>query len=129
MLWCDCRDFLYFQVLMGMLLATNYEKKPFLPKVEVAVKNLFNEPADAFYTGKVMDLLFDGVSIDCSSKEDNCCCLSSIRRRTSRAPNRRKSLSIFYTRRRKFFYLFCIWITSLTFGLHFRRNFSPLFIM
>lgn len=55
---------------MGMLLATNYEKKPFLPKVEVAVKNLFNEPADAFYTGKVMDLLFDGVSIDCSSKED-----------------------------------------------------------
>lgn len=70
MLWCDCRDFLYFQVLMGMLLATNYEKKPFLPKVEVAVKNLFNEPADAFYTGKVMDLLFDGVSIDCSSKED-----------------------------------------------------------
>lgn len=55
---------------MGMLLATNYEKKPFLPKVDVAIKNLFNNPADGFFTGRAMDVLFDGVPIDCSSTED-----------------------------------------------------------
>lgn len=55
---------------MGMLLATNYEKKPFLPKLDVAIKNLFNNPPDAFYTGRVMDVLFDGVPIDCTSQED-----------------------------------------------------------
>lgn len=53
-----------------MLLATNYEKKPFLPKVDIAIKNLFNNPADGFFTGKAMDILFHGVSIDCSSSEE-----------------------------------------------------------
>lgn len=55
---------------MGMLLATNYDKKPFLPKIDIAIKNLFNNPADGFYTGKAMDILFDGVSIDCSASEE-----------------------------------------------------------
>lgn len=40
-----------------------------LKSIEKAVKNLFNVPADAFYTGRVMDLLFDGVLIDCSSND------------------------------------------------------------
>lgn len=53
-----------------MLLATNVDKAPMLPMLEGAIKNLFNDPADAFYTGRVMDLLFDGVSVDCSSKDD-----------------------------------------------------------
>lgn len=40
-----------------------------LPKVEGAIKNLFGNPSDAFYTGRVMDLLFDGVLVDCSSSD------------------------------------------------------------
>lgn len=52
---------------MGMLLATNVDKAPMLPLVEEAIKHLFHDPADAFFTGRVMDLLFDGVPIDCSS--------------------------------------------------------------
>lgn len=40
-----------------------------LPMIEDAFKNLFHNPTDAFYTGRVMDLLFDGVSIDCSSDD------------------------------------------------------------
>lgn len=70
---CDTnvlRICLNFTVVMGMLLAANVDKKPFIPKLDGAIKNLFNNPADAFYTGRVMDVLFDGVSIDCTSQED-----------------------------------------------------------
>lgn len=56
-------------VIAGILLATNVDKQPLLSQVEVAVKNLFNDPADVFFTGRIMDLLFDGVSIDCSSND------------------------------------------------------------
>lgn len=54
---------------MGLFLATNVDKAPLLPMVEGATKNLFHDPADAFFTGRVMDLLFDGVSVDCSSDD------------------------------------------------------------
>lgn len=54
---------------MGMLLATNIDKKPLLPAIEGAIKNMFHDPADAFYTGRVWDLLYDGVEIDCSSDD------------------------------------------------------------
>lgn len=54
---------------MGMLLATNVDKAPMLPMVDGVLKNLFHDPADAFYTGRVIDLLFNGVSVDCSSDD------------------------------------------------------------
>lgn len=54
---------------MGMLLATNIDKKPMVPLIAGAIKELFHDPADAFFTGRVMDILYDGVKIDCSSKE------------------------------------------------------------
>lgn len=41
-----------------------------LKKIEGAIDNLFRNPTDAFYTGRAMDLLFDGVPIDCSNKAD-----------------------------------------------------------
>lgn len=34
-----------------------------------AIKELFHEPTDVFWTGKVMDLLFNGIEIDCNSTE------------------------------------------------------------
>lgn len=32
-----------------------------------AIKELFNNPTDAFWTGKVMTFLFDGIEIDCNT--------------------------------------------------------------
>lgn len=52
-----------------MLLATNVDKKPLLSSIEQAVKNLFHDPADAFYTGRAMDMMFGGVSVDCTGDD------------------------------------------------------------
>lgn len=54
---------------MGMLMAVNVDKQPMLPMVEGALNSLFHNPTDAFFTGRIMDLLFDGVEIDCSSDD------------------------------------------------------------
>lgn len=54
---------------MGTFMAINVDKQAMLPTVQQVVNNLFHNPADAFYTGKVMDLLFDGVEVDCSSDD------------------------------------------------------------
>lgn len=35
--------------------------------VEKAVNYMFHDPKDMFWTGRVMDVLFDGIPIDCSS--------------------------------------------------------------
>ncbi|XP_055299621.1 sensory neuron membrane protein 1-like [Sitodiplosis mosellana] len=56
-------------LIMGMLMAVNVDKQAMLPTIEGVLKNLFHDPADAFYTGRVMDLLFDGVGVDCSSDD------------------------------------------------------------
>lgn len=56
-------------VIMGMLLAVNVDKQAMLPAIEGVLKNLFHDPADAFYTGRVMDILYDGVPVDCSSDD------------------------------------------------------------
>ena len=55
---------------MGMFLAVNVDKQPMLPMVEGALNSLFHNPADPFFTGRVMDLLYDGVELDCSA-DDN----------------------------------------------------------
>lgn len=54
-----------------MFLATNVDKQALLPMIDGVVKNLFHDPADAFYTGRVMDVLYDGVEIDCSAAADD----------------------------------------------------------
>lgn len=56
-------------VIMGMYCAVNVDKQPMLPMVEGAINKLFHDPADAFYTGRVMNLLFDGVELDCSADD------------------------------------------------------------
>lgn len=53
---------------MGILLAVNVDKQPMLPGVYSAIKEMFHNPTDPFFTGRVMDLLFDGVPIDCTSQ-------------------------------------------------------------
>lgn len=52
-----------------MALATNVDKKPMLPFVDKAINGIFHDPTDPFWTGRVMDYLFDGIEIDCTSEE------------------------------------------------------------
>lgn len=33
-----------------------------------AIRELFHNPNDAFWTGRALDLLFNGIEIDCSTK-------------------------------------------------------------
>lgn len=54
-------------VIATTLLTLNVDKKPFLPLVNSAIDVLFNSPQHMYYTGRVMDILFDGIPIDCSS--------------------------------------------------------------
>lgn len=56
-------------VIMNMGLAVNVDRKPMLSLVAKAINILFHEPQDAFWTGRIMDLLYDGIPIDCSSDD------------------------------------------------------------
>lgn len=42
-----------------------------LPLVAKAIQELFHQPKDVFFHGKVMDLLFNGVEVDCTSTDFN----------------------------------------------------------
>ena len=52
-----------------MALTLNVDKKPMLNMASNAINQMFHNPVDPFWSGRVMDLLFDGIDIDCSSKE------------------------------------------------------------
>lgn len=56
------------KVVATMLLAVNVDKKPMIGLADKAIKDLFHNPTDMFWTGRVMDVLFDGIPIDCSSE-------------------------------------------------------------
>lgn len=53
-----------------MFLTVNVDRQPMLPMIKSAIDILFKTPKDMFWTGRVMDLLFDGIPIDCSDVED-----------------------------------------------------------
>lgn len=54
-------------VLNGIGLAVHFEYRQFLNVAIAAIKELFHEPTDVFWTGRAMDLLFDGIIIDCNT--------------------------------------------------------------
>lgn len=41
--------------------------RQFMHVAIAAIKHLFNSPTDAFWTGRAMDLLVDGILIDCNT--------------------------------------------------------------
>lgn len=49
-----------------MFLSTNIDKKPLLPTIETVVKALFHDPSDVFFSGKAMDVMFNGIPFDCT---------------------------------------------------------------
>ncbi|XP_031623145.1 sensory neuron membrane protein 1-like [Contarinia nasturtii] len=53
-------------VLNSLALAVNVDRKALLPMISDVIQIMF-EPTSPFWTGRAMDLLFDGIPIDCSS--------------------------------------------------------------
>lgn len=54
-------------LIAGLLLTINIDKKPMLPLITKSVDQIFKNPADIFWQGRVMDILFDGIPVDCST--------------------------------------------------------------
>lgn len=52
-----------------MALAVNIDKKPLLGMTAKAIEHIFHSPETPFWTGPAMDLLFNGLDVDCSSPE------------------------------------------------------------
>lgn len=61
-----------------MALAVNVDKKPMLPVINSAINEMFHKPTHPFWTGRVMDLLYDGIPIDCSSEEFSAKAICSV---------------------------------------------------
>lgn len=56
-------------LIMSMLLRTYEEKPPMIPMALKAVNGIFDNPTSMFLTVRVMDLLFDGIYINCNRSE------------------------------------------------------------
>lgn len=61
-----------------MALSVNVDRAPMLPLVSNAINILFHDPTSAFWTGKVMDILFNGIDIDCTSTDFNAKAICSV---------------------------------------------------
>lgn len=49
----------------------NVDRAGMLPFISKAVNIIFHNPKSIFWTGKAIDILFDGIPIDCSSTDFN----------------------------------------------------------
>lgn len=56
-------------LILGMALGVNVDRQELLPFIANAINGILQAPTDPFFTGRVMDILFDGVPIDCRSDE------------------------------------------------------------
>lgn len=54
-----------------MALTINVDRAPMLPLIAKAIGFLFHEPKSIFWTGKAMDMMFNGVPVDCTSSDFN----------------------------------------------------------
>lgn len=54
-------------VIAAIGLTVHFEFRNFLHVAVAAINEIFNEPTDVFWTGRAMNLLFDGIEIDCST--------------------------------------------------------------
>lgn len=52
-----------------MSLAVNVDRQSMTSLVAIAIEELFNSPRDIFWHGTAMDLMFNGIPIDCTSKK------------------------------------------------------------
>lgn len=52
-----------------MALAVNVDRQSLTSLVAVAIEEIFHSPKEIFWTGTAMDLMFNGIPIDCTSKK------------------------------------------------------------
>lgn len=55
------------EVLNSIGLAVHFQYRQFLNVAKTAIKEIFHEPTDVFLTLRAMDLLIDGIEIDCDT--------------------------------------------------------------
>lgn len=46
-------------------MTVHFEFRQFMRVAKSAIKEIFHDPTDVFWTGRAMDLLFHGIQIDC----------------------------------------------------------------
>ena len=56
-------------LLLAMILSVNVDRPELLTFIQTAVNGLLHNPQDIFFTGRLWDLLYDGVVLDCSSED------------------------------------------------------------
>lgn len=52
-----------------MSLAVNADRQSLISLVAKAIEDLFHSPKEIFWSGTAMDLMFNGIPIDCTSKK------------------------------------------------------------
>lgn len=62
-------DIFFLPFLQLSLIMVKRDREPLLPLVSKAINIIFHNPENAFAKIRVLDLLFDGISVDCSSHE------------------------------------------------------------
>lgn len=56
-------------LLLSMFLSVNVDRPELLAFMQTAVNGLLHNPQDIFFTGRLWDLLYDGIVLDCSSED------------------------------------------------------------
>lgn len=56
-------------LILAMALSLNVDRKDLVGIASKAMKKLLHNPKDIFYRGRLWDLLYDGIELDCSSDE------------------------------------------------------------
>lgn len=56
-------------LILGMALSINVDRPELLGFVRTAMNSLLHNPTDIFYKGRLWDILYDGIVLDCSSDE------------------------------------------------------------
>ncbi|XP_031629089.1 sensory neuron membrane protein 1-like [Contarinia nasturtii] len=54
-------------VIVAIGLTAHFEMRQYLHVASTAIDEIFHEPKDVFWTGRAMDLISDGIEIDCST--------------------------------------------------------------
>lgn len=55
-------------LILGMAMSIKRERPELLELISNAINGLFRDPKNIFFTGRLFDLLFDGIYLDCSSE-------------------------------------------------------------
>lgn len=56
-------------LILAMALSLNVDRKDLVTLAYTAMKDILHNPKDIFFRGRLWDLLYDGIELDCSSSE------------------------------------------------------------